>query len=134
MNFLGDSGYAVLISVLLSLQGCSRSPAAWQKHRDAAIQAFENGQYSEAEANWRAALHDAEEFDPDGPRARMTLNNLGELYRAEGNYEQAEQWQQWHQRALELREKTLGPDHPNVAASLSSLAETYRLEGEYGKA
>jgi tetratricopeptide (TPR) repeat protein len=38
-----------------------------------------------------------------------------------------------HQRALAIREKTLGPEHPHVATSLNNLAELYRTQGHYAK-
>src|SRR6266567_4580975 len=41
-----------------------------------------------------------------------TLNNLAELYRAQGNYEQAEPLMK---RALAIYEQVLGPLHPDTA-------------------
>src|SRR5437667_998388 len=38
------------------------------------------------------------------------------------------------QRALAIREKTLGPEHPDVAASLDNLAGLYRVQGKYREA
>ena len=38
------------------------------------------------------------------------------------------------QRALAIREKTLGSEHPDVATSLNNLAELYRMKGDYEKA
>ena len=48
-----------------------------------------------------------------------------------GDYGRAEPLQQ---RALEIREKTLGPDHPDVAISLHKLAALYYDKGDYGRA
>ena len=39
-----------------------------------------------------------------------------------------------HQRALAIREKTLGPEHPHVATSLNNLAALYRAQGRYAEA
>jgi hypothetical protein len=47
------------------------------------------------------------------------MNNLGELYRAEGQYAKAEAL---HKRSLAIWDKTLGRDHVDVAASLNNLA------------
>ncbi len=52
-----------------------------------------------------------------------SLNNLAELYRAQGQYAQAEPL---YKRALVVFEKALGPDHPDVATSLNNLAALYR--------
>ena len=42
--------------------------------------------------------------------------------------------EQFYQRALQIREQTLGPEHPNVAASLENLAEVYWAQGKYVEA
>ena len=46
------------------------------------------------------------------PMSRLSLNNLAELYRAQGRYADAEPL---YKRSLAIREKALGPDHPDVA-------------------
>jgi tetratricopeptide (TPR) repeat protein len=38
------------------------------------------------------------------------------------------------QRALAIREKSLGPDHPDVATSLNNLALLYNNQGRYADA
>ncbi len=45
-------------------------------------------------------------------------NNLGELYRLQGRYAEAEPL---YKRALAIKEKVLGPEHPEVATSLNNL-------------
>jgi tetratricopeptide (TPR) repeat protein len=55
-----------------------------------------------------------------------SLNNLAVLYRAQGQYAQAEPLLK---RSLAIREKALGPDHPDVAISLNNLAALYRKSG-----
>jgi tetratricopeptide (TPR) repeat protein len=59
------------------------------------------------------------------------LNNLAGLYRAQGQYEKAELL---HQRALEIREKTLGPEHPILVKGLSNLAGIYSAQAQCEKA
>ena len=49
---------------------------------------------------------------PDHPDVAQSLNNLAELYQAQGRYAEAEPL---YKRALAIREKALGPDHPDVA-------------------
>ncbi|MGH1407888.1 MAG: alpha/beta hydrolase, partial [Rhodomicrobiaceae bacterium] len=51
-----------------------------------------------------------------------SLNNLAELYSAQGRYAEAEPL---YKRSLNIREKALGPDHPNVGQSLNNLAGLY---------
>ncbi len=51
------------------------------------------------------------------------LNNLAELYHAQGRYADAEPI---FRRSLAIKEKVLGPEHPGVANSLNNLAGLYR--------
>ncbi len=51
----------------------------------------------------------------DHPNVASSLNNLAELYRAQGLYDQAEPL---YKRALAIGEKVLGPDHPNTLTIL----------------
>ncbi len=60
-----------------------------------------------------------------------TLENLAELYRVQGRFDEAEPL---YLRALEILEKTLGPEHPEVAVSLNNLAELYRAQGRFEEA
>ncbi len=52
-----------------------------------------------------------------------SLNNLAELYHAQGKYPEAEPL---YQRALAIWEKALGPEHPNVATVLENYAALLR--------
>ena len=67
---------------------------------------------------------------PGHLQVAASLNNLGELYRAQGKYTEAEPL---YKRALAIAEKALGPGHPQVAASLNNLAGLYRLQGKYAE-
>ena len=76
------------------------------------VVALQQGQYAEAETQFAAGLKEAEGFGPQDPRLATSLNNLAELYRAQGRNAEAEPL---HKRSLAIREKALGPNHPNVA-------------------
>jgi tetratricopeptide (TPR) repeat protein len=52
-----------------------------------------------------------------------SLNNLAIIYKAQGQYAQAEPF---FRRVLAIREKSLGPNHPDVATALRNLAQLYR--------
>jgi CHAT domain-containing protein/Tfp pilus assembly protein PilF len=58
----------------------------------------------------------------------MIRHNLGELYRSQGKYAEAEEW---YKAALEIREKELGEDHPDTASTLNAMAMLYLSEGKY---
>ena len=59
------------------------------------------------------------------------LNNLAELYREQGKYEEAEPL---YRRAIAIGEKVLGPEHPRLAIWLNNLALLYLALGKYGEA
>jgi hypothetical protein len=59
------------------------------------------------------------------------LNNLAELYRAQGAYAKAEPL---YARALAIDEKAFGASHPKDAVDLNNLAGLYRAKGAYAQA
>ena len=75
---------------------------------------------AKANTTWKAeplyqrslAIHE-KALGPDHPDTGLSLNNLAELYRAQGKYGQAEPL---YQRSLAIKEKALGPDHPSTAS------------------
>ncbi|MFQ5662850.1 MAG: tetratricopeptide repeat protein [Terriglobia bacterium] len=96
-----------------------------------AVKAYQQADYAEAEKLLLAALQEAEKFGEQDPRFAASLNNLAELYRAQGKYEQAELL---HQRALAIAEKALGPEHPAVATTLENYAALLRKMGRNAEA
>jgi tetratricopeptide (TPR) repeat protein len=68
---------------------------------------------------------------PEHRAVAQSLHDLGDLYRIEGRYSDAEPL---YVRALAIREKLLGKDHPDVAALLVSYALLLRQTGRPTKA
>ena len=60
---------------------------------------------------------------PEHPDVATSLNNLAELYEAQGQYARAEPL---YQRALAIAEKALGPEHPNMATFRENYAASLR--------
>ena len=120
----------ILCGVLLVAQSCTRA-TLWERHNAAGLTSYEQGYYGEAEEHWEAALKVAENFGPQDPRLATSLNNLAELYRAQGWSADAEPL---YQRALAIDEKALGSDHPDVATDLNNLAALYQAQGRYAEA
>ncbi len=60
-----------------------------------------------------------------------TVNALGELFYAQGRYNEA---QPLCEKALALRKRLLGEEHPDVATSLNNLANLYSSQGRYREA
>ena len=69
--------------------------------------------------------------ESDDPMVANALNEVALLYKAQGQYAQAEPL---YKRALAIREKALGPDHPDVAQSLNNLADLYSAQGRHADA
>jgi tetratricopeptide (TPR) repeat protein len=67
-------------------------------------------------------------FGVDHPSVAIGLNNLAQLYLAQGKYAEAEPLQL---RDLAISEASLGKDHPDVAISLNNLARLYEVQGNY---
>ena len=68
---------------------------------------------------------------PEDLATAAAASNLGELYKASGQYSKAAPMLD---RAVKIKEKALGPDNPEVAQSLNTLAGIYGAQGEYAKA
>ena len=94
------------------------------------MEAYQQGRYTEAEGQWKAALKEAEKFGEQDPRLATSLNNLGELYVAQFKFDEAEPL---YKRSLAIREKALGLEHPDMAASLNNLALLYHAQGKYAE-
>ena len=117
-----------LLSLLLLAAASDPRSEAWQTHMAAGKKAYERGDYAEAETQIKAAVKNAEGFEPEHPQLATSLNNLAEIYRTQGRYAEAAPL---HKRALAIREKALGPEHPEVATSLNNLALLYGDQGRY---
>ncbi len=103
----------------------------WQKHMDAAVEAFVASDYAEAGKQYEAAVNEAEAFGADDTRLAESLNGLAVVYRDQGRYTEAEPLLK---RALSIREKALGPAHPDVIQSLNNLAGLYQDQGRTAEA
>jgi tetratricopeptide (TPR) repeat protein len=119
----------IFLLALFSFSLQAESPAAKAtRFNNEAARLYANGQYSEAEKLYRAALS----LDTgDGLRVAIMAGNLGTLYKHLDRYQEAERA---YSQALELRRKLLPPNRPELAYSLNNLADIYRIEGRYWEA
>ena len=108
-----------VLCLCFSLDVVCAQDGSWEESMAAGMQAFDEGRYAEATRLFLVALKEAEKFGEQDPRFAASLNNLGLLYQAQGQYAQAEPL---YERALAIAEKALGPEHPNVATSLENYA------------
>jgi tetratricopeptide (TPR) repeat protein len=123
---------------LIVVEGVSLSPSQvraqgtrWEHYMAEGAKAYQNGQETNAEMFYLAALEDMQNAAPEDPRLAATLNTLAVLYHAQSKYTQAESL---YQRVLQLLEQTIGPDHPTLATTLNNLAVVYEAQGQYGAA
>jgi tetratricopeptide (TPR) repeat protein len=72
-----------------------------------------------------------DEYGFDFPEAARLMNRAGYYLKERAQYAEAEPL---YQRALDIREKTLGPEHPDTATSLNNLAGLYNSQGRYAEA
>ena len=65
------------------------------------------------------------------PSTATSYNNIGEVYREQGNYGKA---LEYHLKALATREKVLGTEHSDTAQSYNNIGLVYYEQGDYSKA
>ena len=131
----------LLLTILCLASFAVAQDTLWQTYMQATSRAYAHGQYPAAEKWLLAALREAEKFGEQDPRLARTLNALGEVYRTQGKYAEAEPL---YLRAIAIAEKALGPEHPPatslnnpehpLATSLNNLALLYGAQGKYAEA
>jgi tetratricopeptide (TPR) repeat protein len=113
----------------------AQSPAAPGRSFSAAIaaagRAQGDGNYVEAEKQFKAAIEIAKGFPQGDTRITKPLQLLGDLYQSTGQFSDAEQA---FRSALEINREVLGPDHYEVAVSLSSLGGLYMWQQRFDEA
>lgn len=99
--------------------GAALSPALAQDADDTwkglvmqALYLAGDNKYSQAEATFNKAVHEAERFGADDARVGTTMNSLGLVYRAEKKYIEAENA---YRRALAVLDKAYGAESIDVA-------------------
>ena len=103
-----------------------------QTEFDAASTLQEAGQYADALTRAEHALALRESvLGGSAPEVAECLNQVGELFRLQGNLSRATVP---FQRALAIREAVLGDSHPQVADSLNRLALIYSTQASYARA
>jgi tetratricopeptide (TPR) repeat protein len=107
------------------------------------MQSIVNGTINPAEGAYQLGHLSLNDMDYEGadrfykeavnlqPNNLLYLDAAGFTARETGQYAKAESL---CQRALVLREKSLGPNHSDVAQSLNNLALVYYAQGQYSKA
>ncbi|CAH3136879.1 unnamed protein product, partial [Pocillopora meandrina] len=71
------------------------------------------------------------QLGPEHVDVARSYNNLGTLYKALGDTDEAKDW---YKRALEIRLKKLGPEHVDVATSYNNLGTLHKALGDTDEA
>ena len=90
---------------LSPLSAMADSTDRWQTFTEARTAARDRAQYDDAERLFLLAGHETERFEADDARAATTLNNLGLVYHAQGQYARAKSY---YEQALARWEQTFG--------------------------
>jgi tetratricopeptide (TPR) repeat protein len=109
----------------------SNQGSRWERQSAGAQQALLQGQYADAERLSVAALNEAESSGEEDPRLAISLDNLAQVYMAQGKVAQAAHL---YYRAIAISEKVLGPNHPYLAMTLNHLAGMYYFQRKYSEA
>jgi len=70
-------------------------------------------------------------FGPEHPNTTISLNNLADLYRLQGQFAKAEPLLK---RSLGNKLKVFGNSHPDTAISIGNLGQLYHDQGKFGEA
>ncbi len=104
----------------------------WLKFHYAGIEAFEHGDYAEAETLLRAAVHESHiTLPPENPRLALTLDGLGRTLLARGRLDEAERFLLG---ALEMKKTTIGPKSVEVPKTIANLAGLRYAQGRFDDA
>ncbi|GHU15706.1 hypothetical protein FACS189441_7740 [Betaproteobacteria bacterium] len=89
---------------------------------------YSTADYDKAISSYTKAIEFAEKDSID---LAFLDNNIGLVYKCQGDYSKA---LEWHEKALAIREKVLGKEHPDTATSYNNIALVYNKQGDYPKA
>jgi tetratricopeptide (TPR) repeat protein len=105
--------------------------SVWENYRNAATDAFEEGNLREAERLLQEALAEASKPGQNPGRIYSTLQALGDLYFAAEQYDAAADQ---YNLLLEQLSRSIGPEHPGLALPLRGLAKTEQIKRRYREA
>ncbi len=98
-----------------------------EKTITAGIEALQAGKFKEAQSIFQTALKEAESGQ-DKLLIAACLDQLGETFFQQGQYEQAEPY---YLQSYQIRRQLLTPGHEDIVASLNNLSTVYFFQGKY---
>ena len=124
-------GLSVVVCVSMPISQASAQDTSWEHYMAEGAKAYQNGEETNAEMFYLAALEGVRDTSPEDPRLAATLNALAVLYHTQRKYAQAEPL---YERVVKLLEQSIGLDHPTLATALNNLAVVYEAQGKYAEA
>ena len=132
MRRIGKPGRLYLAGLLCVLMrpllAMGQGGSAWENYKNAALEAYEQGNNAEAERLFKNSLAEAEKQDRNDRRVASSLQLLGDFYLATARHLEASEYSG---RLLDLLTRNLGPDHPALAVPLRLLAKAKQGERKY---
>ena len=133
-----DHPWTTTWGTLILLLGLAASSAhaegeieSWETLNTAGMLAYNERNLLMAKTLFHRAIESVDDATEPDPRLATTLNNLGAVHEALGEYAQAELR---YQHALTMIETIQGPKHPDVATGLNNLASLYFAQRAFAKA
>jgi tetratricopeptide (TPR) repeat protein len=118
-----------LIVVIATAQ-VSAQESNWENENRAGLQAYERGEYAQAETLFRHAYQLATTFNQDDHRFVAALINLADALASERKDTEAKTLLE---QALTIQQRTVGSENPTAARILNSLGTIYGQEGQYSE-
>jgi tetratricopeptide (TPR) repeat protein len=103
----------------------------WERYNVAGQQALSAGKADDAVRHFQLALQEAEKEGLINPKVATSLINLANTYRQQGKYAEAEPL---YQRAIQVKEKSVGPLHKEMVPVLENYAKMLRAAGRVSEA
>lgn len=108
--------YAASLGVVLASATAAAELNLWVSYHFQGMKNYDTGDYRDAAQLLEAALNEEQEAHRRG----ATLDGLGQVYTALGQFDRAEAY---YQEALAVKKKALGPGHRDVAITLNNLGD-----------
>ena len=113
------------------MNACQETPPTWETHWEKGEQLIQQGNTTEAETEFKAALQEVETFGESDYQVPPALTRLAAFYDGEEQYEKA---QPLLEKALAIKETLLGPGHPETVLDLRNLGALYFAQHQFDQA
>ena len=100
------------------------------KYQELVLPSFANisWEISDLPSNLQKQINEIQSQDPDSPLLASLYNSLGDAFKKDAHYSEAEKS---YKKALDLHERKLEDKNLDITGSLNNLAELYEYQGNY---